>query len=280
MKSFVPAAAPRSAASKCEQPSGRGGFTLIELLVVISIILILVGLAASTFGRAKAAAKLAACKGNVRQLELALKMYLDDNTSYPLFSHLESSGLKFWPDALAPLLSELVYGTHVAGGAVTSFQCPAVRSAKADQAVKAITYGFTDQGFAYQGLGEKLVAAPGGWMPMPVRESDVVNPSETIALADGISRLTSGVLIHSGITLKRWQLDSPRFVVDDPLSSLGPLLRSDRIVRSFHSGRANVGFCDGHVEANSLKRLFEDTTDSALSRWNRDHAPHREWLLP
>jgi prepilin-type processing-associated H-X9-DG protein len=50
--------------------------------------------------------------------------------------------------------------------------------------------------------------------------------------------------------------------------------------RSFarHQGKANVVFCDGHVESPTLKFLFEDTSDAALSRWNRDHLPHREKL--
>ncbi len=47
-----------------------------------------------------------------------------------------------------------------------------------------------------------------------------------------------------------------------------------------HQGKANVVFCDGHVESPALKYLFEDTSDEALSRWNRDHQPHREKLSP
>jgi len=43
-------------------------------------------------------------------------------------------------------------------------------------------------------------------------------------------------------------------------------------------GKANVVFCDGHVESPTLQFLFEDTSDASLSRWNRDHLPHREKL--
>jgi prepilin-type processing-associated H-X9-DG protein len=48
----------------------------------------------------------------------------------------------------------------------------------------------------------------------------------------------------------------------------------------FAGARANVVFCDGHVESPTLKFLFEDTSDAALARWNRDHLPHREKLSP
>jgi hypothetical protein len=42
--------------------------------------------------------------------------------------------------------------------------------------------------------------------------------------------------------------------------------------------QANVVFCNGHVESPTLKFLFAATSDAALSRWNRDHQPHRELL--
>jgi len=46
------------------------------------------------------------------------------------------------------------------------------------------------------------------------------------------------------------------------------------------AGKANVAFCDGHVESPTLQFLFADTSDAALSRWNRDHQPHRERPAP
>ena len=48
----------------------------------------------------------------------------------------------------------------------------------------------------------------------------------------------------------------------------------------FPARKANVVFCDGHVESPTLQFLFEDTSDAALARWNRDHLPHREKLSP
>jgi len=60
-----------------------GAFTLIELLVVIAIIALLVGILLPALGRARGAARDAACLSNLRQLGLAWTMYMDDFDRFP-----------------------------------------------------------------------------------------------------------------------------------------------------------------------------------------------------
>jgi len=89
---------------------------------------------------------------------------------------------------------------------------------------------------------------------LPIRESEVAVPNDMIAMGDGFD--------PNGIFMRRNLVDLEEF--------------GNTLTR--HQGKANVVFCDGHVESPTLKLLFEATTDEALARWNRDHQPHRENL--
>ena len=90
------------------------------------------------------------------------------------------------------------------------------------------------------------------WRLRPVTgESEVISPSDMMAISDSFS---------GGIDMRR--------------NTLADLNRYGNTVTR-QQDKANVVFCDGHVESVALEFLFEDTGDAALSRWNRDHQPHR-----
>src|SRR6266404_5673766 len=114
------------AEARCEkrglQHDGRGGsaFTLIELLVVIAIIAILTAMLLPGLARGKASAQSAACKVNLRQMSLAMKMYLDDARRYPFVTYFTNGALGIeWVDLLRPYYP-LAWTNH-------SFHCPAYR---------------------------------------------------------------------------------------------------------------------------------------------------------
>ncbi len=100
-------------------------FTLIELLVVIAIIGVLASLLLPTFGRAKETARGAACMSNLRQVGIALQLYVQDNRNrlpimrdQPVGTNLPPAG-DYLPGA------DFVLSNYL--GAVKVLQCPSDR---------------------------------------------------------------------------------------------------------------------------------------------------------
>ena len=89
--------------SSCRLPSlackVAEAFTLIELLVVIAIIAILAAMLLPSLARAKESACRIQCMGNLKQLELVLKIYAEDNRG----SLPPRSDIIRWPTELLEL---------------------------------------------------------------------------------------------------------------------------------------------------------------------------------
>src|SRR6266567_146151 len=78
------------------------GFTLIELLVVIAIIAILAALLLPVLARAKDEARRIQCLNHLRQMGIALHMYVDDFHVYPYWLRHDPGKKIFWMGELAP----------------------------------------------------------------------------------------------------------------------------------------------------------------------------------
>jgi len=253
----------------------RSAFTLVELLVVIAIIAILAALLLTAISQSKKRAQRIQCANNVRQLGTAVQLFVGDNHVYPLYAEVEFDSNNVvtnvinWEDAIS---HELGYGNNRTNFWNTGiWHCPGVQS-------KHASYGYNSWGIGTNldalGLGghSGLVQAQIMNFKPPVNESEVLNPSDMMAIGDGFQGHDNNMIGESRLALFWREYVNMRASV--------PWTNETAIANARHQGKANVVFCDGHVESPTLQFLFADTSDAALSRWNRDHQPHRERLAP
>jgi prepilin-type N-terminal cleavage/methylation domain-containing protein/prepilin-type processing-associated H-X9-DG protein len=99
----------------------KHGFTLIELLVVIAIIAILAAILFPVFAKARENARKATCTSNLKQLGLAMSMYLTDNDgNYPRSATTIASATISWNSLIEP------YSNAPAGTGI--LRCPSQSS--------------------------------------------------------------------------------------------------------------------------------------------------------
>jgi prepilin-type processing-associated H-X9-DG protein/prepilin-type N-terminal cleavage/methylation domain-containing protein len=220
-------------------------FTLVELLVVIAIVGILAALLLPVLSNAKARAQRIQCVGNLHQIGVGLQNFLANNHGYPLFvgpTNSDSPG--FW-------ISQIEHdGLGISNPETNYYEkgvwlCPSVGWNAGEG--ESASYGYNDLGVLTFPLGPLtntlgLIGHPslGSSVFTPITESEVVSPSDMMAIGDSY---------FGGLEFKRPELLTYRYGV---------------ISMTRHQGKANVVFCDGHVESPTLQFLFADTSDARL----------------
>jgi prepilin-type N-terminal cleavage/methylation domain-containing protein/prepilin-type processing-associated H-X9-DG protein len=253
------------------------GFTLIELLVVIAIIAILAALLLPVLNRAQEQGRSASCQNNLRQLGIALRMYVDDFKTYPpAIGTPGDLNLGFTFDLLYPYTKQkFVYEEWYdpnGNGHVAGFQgngiwaCPSLARLSSGWPHKMRTFSYNLTGCKALGLG----ATP---------ESTVIAPANMIAFGDPdawvlLDRWSVPVILEhfKPVSVAGWiELG---IIPDLPGNSSLKAWRPAQRIR--HGGRWHIVFCDGHVSKLQTKDLFDVRQEEVRKRWNRDNAPHFE----
>jgi len=228
-------------------------FTLVELLVVIAIIGILAALLLPALSQAKKRAQRVQCVENLHQLGIGLQIIVSNDHSYPLrLGGTNGDGSWIGQLAIQGLGTSQTFSNYIRTGV---WHCPTVAWLKADPNLAPLSYGYNAGGVVSKEDADTNFGL--GGVPStrtPLKDSQVANPADMIAIGDDFEQ---------SLELTR-EPAYPRLL----------------IVNQRHQGKSNVVFCDGHVESPRLQFLYADTSDEALSRWNRDHQPHRDLLPP
>ena len=171
---------------KIPRPRVQPAFTLVELLVVIAIIGILAALLLPALSSAMKRARQIHCVNNVRQLGIGLHEFVSDNHIYPLLGnagHDESGGRIYWINTLGHQLDP----NYKSDGRLWNkgiWLCPGVQT-KGTLGDGFVSYGYNAFGLGTNvnalGLGGRFAAEHNP----PVNESDIVNPSEMMAIGPG-----------------------------------------------------------------------------------------------
>lgn len=221
----------------------RKGFTLVELLIVIAILAILAALLFPAFAKAREKARQATCTSNLKQLGMAMEMYLQDyDESFPYqrtpcwMSRGTDTGL-CWPEQVHPYVKN-VQVLRCPSGPSEGCQYARCYPELCGRPNLACNYGFNE---VVQNNGEQR--NPCGWGLGSI--AAMPHPAEVVLLGDASTMFVA----PWGRDLRsvNVRLAFPRKELPDNCDLSG-YSAAQLDSWTMHSGGSNLAFADGHVK--------------------------------
>jgi prepilin-type N-terminal cleavage/methylation domain-containing protein/prepilin-type processing-associated H-X9-DG protein len=225
------------------------GFTLIELLVVIAIIAILAAILFPVFAAARESARQTKCLSNLKQISLAILMYVDDNDNYPV--QWASHG---WPHAFYSIYPFLKNGAI--------FLCP---TAKAKGEMNTVKTSNPPQQYGLYWTSY----ASNAFFDYP---SYYIDSSVKTVAPDMVKSPCKCVLAIDNVDPGEWTSYSGcegRAVIWYHNDGAGFGIMNTRQRGTRHNGGFNLAFADGHSKwMKWTPDLLAGTTNADIPTWN------------
>jgi prepilin-type N-terminal cleavage/methylation domain-containing protein/prepilin-type processing-associated H-X9-DG protein len=239
--------------------SHRRAFTLIELLVVIAIVAIIAAILLPVFAQAREKARQASCVSNLRQIGMAIRMYLQDNDGQCFPHHLYDADV----NANGPVISvepekpwTVIFSPYVRNRGI--FYCPSDPVARTrTQAVDLATYGQLELPELERAASGTLAAESyllNSLLTHQTRQYGRFNEARFDGIAGNLV-----IMSERNARARNLEENVPMENIQDDYDVWnGAAQLAEWIARERHSGGSNYLYLDGHAKLGRFDPVLPD----------------------